>query len=141
MILLIVFLGGIGLLVQFFLCKDAGIKEFMPNILQSMGSFMLGTGIMFLICKMDYSHIGKWAKIYYLILIGIFAVVVLPILVIGLGPEYFRIRLQVWLHPFTMDTDHMYGRIIPGILAKNQWIGENVMIPDTKSYEFPACMK
>ena len=230
MLFLVMILGGVGLLIQYVLCIHFNQTSFMPSPVRSLVGYILGNIVMIGICMLDYSQIGKWAKVIYLLLIGmniiyicsqkffigetdissllllfvplygailydyrgegyktigkgilwslpaflvsalsfkssvviilgisftiVFAiavykewfqvsrkrvwitlgiiVVAVPLLIIGLlthfGPEYYQKRLQVWLHPFTMENDEMYGRILPELLAQNQWFGQNPLI-------------
>ncbi|MCM1157164.1 MAG: permease prefix domain 1-containing protein [Bacteroidales bacterium] len=44
------------------------------------------------------------------------------------GSGHLQSRMQVWLHPYRVDAEHQYGRIVKEFLAENQWIGTNAML-------------
>lgn len=71
MIILIIFLGGIGLLVQYLLSVHFKQSSFMPSPAKAVSYFAAGTVVMLGTCMLDYSRIGKWAKVIYLVLAGI----------------------------------------------------------------------
>lgn len=71
MIILIIFLGGIGLLVQYLLSVHFKQSSFMPSPAKGVSYFAAGTVVMLGTCMLDYSRIGKWAKVIYLVLAGI----------------------------------------------------------------------
>lgn len=89
MILLIIFLSGIGLLVQYLLSVHFGQSSFMPSPAKAVICIAAGIAVMIGICMLDYSRIGKWAKMIYLVLAGIS---ILSLLVNGVGVMH-----NIWL--------------------------------------------
>lgn len=114
MILLIIFLSGIGLLVQYLLSVHFGQSSFMPSPVKGVVCFAAGIAVMVGICMLDYSRIGKWAKVIYLVLAGIS---ILSVLVNGVGfmhniwlkiPFYGHYNLSSFLPLFVP----LYGAVL-----------------------------
>lgn len=82
MIILIIFLSGIGLLVQYLLSVHFEQSSFMPSPAKAVICSAAGIVVMIGICMLDYSRIGKWAKVIYFVLAGIS---ILSLLVNGVG--------------------------------------------------------
>lgn len=70
MIALVIFLSGVGLLIQYLLSVHFENSSFMPSPAKAVLYFVLGIAVMLGICMIDYSRIGKWAKVLYLVLTG-----------------------------------------------------------------------
>lgn len=75
----------------------------------------------------------EWFKVSRrLVLSVLWAVVLLaPIILIRVimrGNTVLQARLQVLLHPFSLDPDRWYGRFVPQFFAENQWIGMNRLL-------------
>lgn len=234
MIILIVFLSGAGLLIQYLLNIHSGHSSFMPVPVKGVAYCLGGILVMLVICFLDYTLIARWAKGIYcalsiyiivhdyiryvngafipilmvlyiplfagilysyrgqgykgigksifwmiipivillnislntamLIIIGIANVVTFsiavykgwfrvsrklvlsvlwtvilltPVVLIGVimrGADqsgtmtYFQARLQVLLHPFSLEPDRWHGKFVPQFLAQNQWIGMNHLL-------------
>lgn len=237
MIILIVLLSGAGLLIQYLLSMHFDITSFMPVPMKGVLCCLGGILVMFAMCFLDYTFIGRWAKeiscilfvmellylithnsigyMYYrfipilmvlyiplyagilysyrgqgyggvwksilwmlpmgvmlvlspntsmlavigiasvvtfsvavykgwfqvsrkLVLSALWAVTLLaPIILIGVimrgaaqsgAMTYFQARLQVLLHPLSMEPDRWHGKFVPQFLAQNQWIGMNSLL-------------
>ena len=54
-----------------------------------------------------------------------------PTILIGVimrGNTVLQARLQVLLHPFSLEPDRWHGRFVPQFFAENQWIGMNHLL-------------
>lgn len=70
MIILIAFLSGAGVLIQYLLSLHFDNASFMPEPGKSVIFCIVGMLVMLGVCFMDYTLIGKWAKRIYCILFG-----------------------------------------------------------------------
>ncbi len=114
MIILIIFLSGIGLLVQYLLSIHFEQNSFMPSPAKAVICIAAGIAVMIGICVLDYSRIGKWGKMIYLVLTGIS---ILSLLVNGVGfmhniwmdiPFYGQYNLSSFLPLFVP----LYGAVL-----------------------------
>lgn len=107
-LLLVIFLSGTGLVIQYLLGKHLVYVDVLPNMVPNTGKAILGIVLGILaavgLCMLDYSRIGKWAKAFYLALVGlaIFRLIVTGG-VIAMGDMYSY--TAVWTVP-------LYGAIL-----------------------------
>lgn len=130
MIFLAVFLGGIGLLIQYLLSVHSGQSSFMPVPAKAVIYFAVGIVVMIGICMLDYSRIGKWAKVIYLVLAG---VSILCLLINGTGfmhsiylnvPFYGSFNLSGLLPLFVP----LYGAILYGYRGQGyRAVGKSIL--------------